>query len=136
MKQNIIIDKKSINKKVNDTWNKLAFIMQTAIPLCDELMETTEPKHQLKKAMKDFLRESEKLNGKHYKMFANAENVTCPNDKEHHSLDIWQITAKAYDDILNRPPHEVASINHIVKELEAKGVKLTDINIPYEKVKQ
>lgn len=46
-----------------------------------------------------------------------------------------KITAKAYDDILNRPPHEVASISHIINELEVKGVELTEINIPYDKVK-
>ena len=55
-------------------------------------------------------------------MFANAENVTCPNDKEHHSLDIWQITAKAYDDILNRPPHEVALRKSKTMRLEKNNV--------------
>ena len=57
-------------KHLNDTWNKLAFIMQSAIPLCDELMESTQPKHLLKKAMKDFIHEAGKMNKLHYKTYA------------------------------------------------------------------
>lgn len=122
-------------KKANNSYNSLAFLAQTMIPHIDNIVETDKPKFALKKALKDTLRECEKITNEHYQNFANfgiVEDAT--SEKGHQALDIYTITAKAYDSLFSRSANEIVSICALVERLEKDGVKLNDIAISYEPI--
>lgn len=136
--QNITINQDKKLKSLNNTYNQIGFITQVLVPKIDVLMETNKPKHAFKKACKDYLRESEKFLNEHYKNFEDFGKIEANDGKTHESLDIYQITAKAYDEafefISNRTPNEVVSIMTLINRLEKDGVNLSEINIDYEPI--
>lgn len=121
-------------KKANNSYNILAFMAQTMIPHIDELIDTNKPKFALKKALKDTLRECEKLTSEHYQNFATF-GIVEDGDKGHQALDIYTITARAYDSLFSRSANEIVSICRLIEKLEKDGVKLNEIEIPYEPIK-
>ena len=60
------IDQKQKLKKLNNIYNQIGFLAQVLLPLVDELKETTEPKHQFKKACNDMIRECERVVNTHF----------------------------------------------------------------------
>lgn len=125
-------------KHLNNQYNKAGFLAQSLIPIVDDLIETTKPKFALKKACNDLVRECEKMTSEHYNNFSDFGKVDSP-DGSHESLDIYQLTAKAYDTAIEfftqRSPNEVVSIMEIIRRLEDDGVNLSDIAISYEPLK-
>lgn len=138
-KNKVVINTSLINKnnhkKINNAYNNLAFISQSLIPMIDDLKESTEPKFEMKKAINDFLRECEKLTLKHYKNFENYGDVKdSDSGNSHHSLDIYNITASAYDYILSLSANEVVGLVEIHKSLIEKGLDIKDVPIKYNSV--
>lgn len=138
MTQNIIINESYQAKIINNAYNAVGFLAQTLIPHIDLLMETDKPKRQLKKACNDLLRESELMVKDHYSNFHNFGKVQTENDEGHEAIDIYNITAKAYDKAVEffttRTANEVVSIMALIEKLEKDGVKLADVPIEYEPI--
>jgi len=131
----IQIDETMKIKRLNNSYNKVGFLAQSMIPMIDDLIETTTPKFALKKAVNDLLRETEKMSYEHYSNFENYGKVQS-NEGEHESLDIYQLTSKAYDEAINffieRSPNEIVSIMELIRRLEKDGVNLSDIAVDYQ----
>lgn len=134
----IVINESFQNKKVNNAYNTVGFLAQTLIPHIDLLIETTKPKRQLKKACNDLLRESELMVKDHYSNFHDFGKVPTEIDEGHEAIDIYNITAKAYDKAVEffttRSANEVVSIMALIEKLEKDGVKLADVPIEYEPI--
>lgn len=124
------------NKKANNAYNKVGFLAQTLIPLIDDFMDTDKPKRLFKKACNDLLSEAVKMNNEHYADFSQFGKIANPEGLEHESLDIYNITAKAYDEayefFTTRKPNHVVSIMELIKRLEADGIDLNEIAVNYE----
>lgn len=123
-------------KKLNNIYNQIGFLAQVLLPLIDELKETTEPKHQFKKACNDIIRECEKAVISHFKHFQDFGKIPNPNGgNEHEAIDIYNVTAKAYDEAFEmfttRTANEIVSIMEIIKTKEREGLDLSDISINY-----
>ena len=135
IKATIQIDETMKIKRLNNQYNKVGFICQSLIPLVDDLIETTTPKFALKRAVNELLRETEKMSYEHYSNFENYGKVQSA-EGEHESLDIYQLTAKSYDEAVNffieRSPNEIVSIMELIRRLEKDGVNLSDIAVDYQ----
>lgn len=135
IKATIQIDDTMKIKRLNNQYNKVGFICQSLIPLVDDLIETTTPKFALKRAVNELLRETEKMSYEHYSNFENYGKVQS-SEGEHESLDIYQISAKAYDSavqfFIERSPNEIVSIMELIRRLEKDGVNLSDIAVDYQ----
>lgn len=131
----IQIDETMKIKRLNNSYNKVGFLAQSMIPMIDDLIETTTPKFALKKAVNDLLRETEKMSYEHYSNFENYGKVQS-DEGEHESLDIYQLTAKSYDEavkfFIERSPNEIVSIMELIRRLEKDGVNLSDIAVDYQ----
>lgn len=127
-------------KHLNNQYNKCGFLAQSLIPALDDLKESTSPKFQMKKACNDLLKESEKITKEHYQNFQDFGAVENPDGLPHEALDIYQVTAKAYDEAVNffteRSPNEVVSIMELIRRLEADGVKMNEIAVNYTPILQ
>lgn len=135
IKSTIQIDDTMKIKRLNNIYNQTGFICQALIPLVDQLIETTTPKFALKRAVNEFLRETEKMSYEHYSNFENYGKVQSA-EGEHESLDIYQLTAKSYDEavqfFIERSPNEIVSIMELIRRLEKDGVNLSDIAVDYQ----
>ena len=135
IKATIQIDETMKIKRLNNIYNQIGFICQALIPLVDQLIETTTPKFALKRAVNELLRETEKMSYEHYSNFENYGKVQSA-EGEHESLDIYQLTSKAYDQAVNffieRSPNEIVSIMELIRRLEKDGVNLSDIAVDYQ----
>ena len=135
IKATIQIDETMKIKRLNNVYNQTGFICQALIPLVDQLIETTTPKFALKRAVNELLRETEKMSYEHYSNFENYGKVQSA-EGEHESLDIYQLTSKAYDQAVNffieRSPNEIVSIMELIRRLEKDGVNLSDIAVDYQ----
>ena len=135
IKATIQIDETMKIKRLNNVYNQTGFICQALIPLVDQLIETTTPKFALKRAVNELLRETEKMSYEHYSNFENYGKVQS-DEGEHESLDIYQLTSKAYDQAVNffieRSPNEIVSIMELIRRLEKNGVNLSDIAVDYQ----
>lgn len=131
----IKIDETMKLKRLNNSYNKIGFLAQSLIPMIDDMLETTKPKFALKKAVNDYLRETEKLSFEHYQNFEEFGKVES-TEGSHESLDIYQLTAKSYDEAINffieRSPNEIVSIMELIRRLEKDGVNLSDIAVNYQ----
>jgi len=119
-------------KKENESYDKLAFISQSLIPLIDDLKETTQPKRQLKKTINDYLSELEKITKTHYSTFSDFGLIKQEDGNDIESIDIYNVTAKAYDRILNLKPSHLTSLVSLLDKLESDGVDLNEILIDYK----
>ena len=135
IKATIQIDETIKIKRLNNVYNQTGFICQALIPLIDQLIETTTPKFALKRAVNELLRETEKMSYEHYSNFENYGKVQSA-EGEHESLDIYQLTAKSYDEavkfFIERSPNEIVSIMELIRRLEKDGVNLSDIAVDYQ----
>ncbi|WP_347217898.1 hypothetical protein [Chryseobacterium sp.] len=135
IKATIQIDETIKIKRLNNVYNQTGFICQALIPLVDQLIETTTPKFALKRAVNELLRETEKMSYEHYSNFENYGKVHS-TEGEHESLDIYQLTSKAYDSavqfFIERSPNEIVSIMELIRRLEKDGVNLSDIAVDYQ----
>ena len=135
IKATIQIDETMKIKRLNNIYNQTGFICQALIPLVDQLIETTTPKFALKRAVNELLRETEKMSYEHYSNFENYGKVQSA-EGEHESLDIYQLTSKAYDQAVNffieRSPNEIVSIMELIRRLEKDGINLSDIAVDYQ----
>lgn len=135
IKATIKIDETMKIKRLNNQYNKVGFLCQSLIPLVDDLIETTTPKFALKRAVNELLRETEKMSYEHYSNFENYGKVQSA-EGEHESLDIYQLTAKSYDEavqfFIKRSPNEIVSIMELIRRLEKDGVNLSDIAVDYQ----
>ena len=134
IKATIQIDETMKIKRINNVYNQLGFMCQSMIPMIDVMIETTTPKFALKRAVNELLRETEKMSYEHYSNFENYGKVQSA-EGEHESLDIYQLTSKAYDQAVNffieRSPNEIVSIMELIRRLEKDGVNLSDIAVDY-----
>ena len=139
IKATIQIDETMKIKRLNNVYNQTGFICQALIPLVDQLIETTTPKFALKRAVNELLRETEKMSYEHYSNFENYGKVKSA-EGEHESLDIYQLTSKAYDSavqfFIERSPNEIVSIMELIRRLEKDGVNLSDIAVDYQPMKK
>ncbi len=122
------------NLQAKITYNRAAYIAQSLIPILDALEETTEPKRELKFHLKRTFEELDKLVRKHEREYRNHGLI----EQEDSNLapisgqDMYNITAKAYDFILEKQPNEIVSIVELVKSYEAGGINYGDFEVEYK----
>ena len=120
------------NMDLVNQYNKLAFLTPTIIDLCDTLRESTECKKELKYFINQANKEAQKMLAKHYKMYESYGTILSKeNGKEMSTEDIYNITSKSYDFLLNKSPHEICCIAQIIREAEKSGLDYTAIDIPF-----
>lgn len=121
--------------KATINYNKLGFMCLAAIPILDEMLETTEPRFALKRAMKEFLIEAEKLSNQHYKYYESYQKVE-QDGKDISTLDIYHQTAMAYDWFLNLftnfKPNEILSLKALDERFRAQGYSYEDTTIQFK----
>lgn len=122
------------NEKAKRIWNIAAFIAQSLIPILDELEESTQPQREFKYHLKRAILEGEKFIAKHFITYQNYGILKQPDGTEIHSRDVYNITAKAYDFLLNKAPHEIVSVADLIKSYEEGGVDWKDFDIEYKKI--
>lgn len=128
-----------LNYDVRMDYNRIGFILQALVPILDRLLEHNTSRFALKKAIKDFIRESEKMIKEHHGAYENHVEVDQDGVKIETS-DIYNITAKAYDYIVDclyyDKPNEILSKKSIVDKFLAEGGNLEDISIPFRSINQ
>ncbi|MBG0512908.1 hypothetical protein I4P13_15510 [Elizabethkingia meningoseptica] len=127
---NIIISNTNKQKLANNAYNEIGFIAQSLIPKIDTLKETNKPKHQLKKAVNDLLSELEKVTKEHRANFEHYGKIEA-KDGNHDALDIYYVTAKAYDELLDLPANDITSLMALNRRLKAEGVDYKEVLIDY-----
>ncbi|WP_086985155.1 hypothetical protein [Elizabethkingia miricola] len=127
---NIIISNTNKQRLANNAYNEIGFIAQSLIPKIDTLKETNKPKHQLKKAVNDLLSELEKVTKEHYSNFEHYGKIEA-EDGNHDALDIYNVTAKAYDELLDLPANDITSLMALNRRLKAEGVDYKQVLIDY-----
>ena len=118
-------------------YNRIGFILQALLPILDRFVESTQTKFALKKAVKDFIRESEKFIKEHHAAY--EEHTPVDNeDKEVETRDIYVLTARAYDSLVeslyNDKPNEILSKKYLIDKYLSSGKSLEDINIPFKPI--
>ncbi|MCT4321844.1 hypothetical protein [Elizabethkingia anophelis] len=127
---NIIITNSNKQKLANNAYNEIGFIAQALIPKIDTLKETNKPKHQLKKAVNDLLSELEKMTKEHRANFEHYGKIEA-KDGNHDALDIYYVTAKAYDELLDLPANDITSLMALNRKLKAEEVDYKEVLIDY-----
>ena len=132
---NIQFDTEKADFEAKLNYNKLGFICDILIPIIDSLKETNQYKKELKFHSNRTLAECEKIVDEHVGHY-HYHGMIDDEKNSIHSVDIYNITAKAYEEAFKffteRQPSEVASIMEIIRKAEEKGLKLQDINIEYK----
>lgn len=118
-------------------YNRIGFILQALLPILDRFVESTQTKFALKKAVKDFIRESEKFIKEHHAAY--EEHTPVDNeDKEIETRDIYVLTARAYDSLVeslyNDKPNEILSKKCLVDKFLESGGNLEDVNILFKPI--
>ena len=122
------------DNEAKNKWNQAAFITQSLLPILDSLEETTSPQRQFKYHLKRAILEGEKFLEKHFNIYENHGELTQPDGTIIHSRDVYNTTAKAYDFVLNKKPHEMCGIAELLKSYEAGGIDYTEFDIEYQKI--
>lgn len=130
----IIITNSNKQRLANNAYNEIGFIAQALIPKIDTLKETNKPKHQLKKAVNDLLSELEKITKEHYSNFSDYGIVESDEGCKHEALDIYNVTAKAYDELLSLPANEITSLMALNRRLKDSGVDYKQVLIDYQPI--
>lgn len=128
-----------ITREQTIDYNKLGFIAPIMIELIDNLKESPYYKQGLKNSLNLTLTELEKLTSAHFNSYETYGKVPIPEGGEMEARDIYNNTSKGYDEILSRPPSEVAQIAELVRRFEADGNKISEIEsyyFPVEKSKK
>jgi len=123
---NIIIDNRQRDHKNSKLFNQVAFLLNCAIPLLDQLKETTAYNKELKFHGNQVLKQMEKYTEGHQKLFMFGGDVPIPGtDKSINAQDIFNITDTAYEKLLswasNRHPNHIVSLITTIERLEASG---------------
>ena len=124
--RNIIIDHQQRDNKNSKLFNQIAFLLNCAIPLLDELKETTAYNKELKFHGNQVLKQMEKYTEGHQKLFMFGGEVQVPgSDKSINAQDIFNITDTAYEKLItwvsNRHPNHIVSLMTTIERMEASG---------------
>lgn len=140
MTNNIILSSKT-DTIARDNWNKLGFIAPIVIDIIDRLKDTNAYEKQLKFHLNQGLKLLEKVSDKHSSAYQNYGEIQQPDGDlaPIHSRDVYNITAKAYEVLFmiftEKSPSEICCIAQLISTAYEKGIDLTQIEIPYEKLK-
>ena len=123
---NIIIDYSKRDNYNSKLYNQLAFLLNCAIPIMDELKETDKYKNEIKLHGNQFLKHIEKFTADHQKLFMFGGQVEIPGTgKTINAQDIFNITDTAYEKLLawagKRHPNHIVSLLTTIERLEASG---------------
>ena len=121
-------EKADFEAKLN--YNKIGFLADILVEVNEKLLETNQYRQEIKLHGKGLSKACESIITSHYKSFEDFGNID-----DMHSLNIYQITAKAYDEAFKffteRKPNEICSIMELIRKSEEKGLDLKDIAIEY-----
>ena len=125
-------EKADFEAKLN--YNKIGFLADILVEVNEKLLETNQYRQEIKLHGKGLSKACESIITSHYKSFENFGNID-----DMHSLNIYQITAKAYEEAFKffteRKPNEICSIMELIRRSEENGMDLKDIIIEYVPVK-
>ena len=125
-------EKADFEAKLN--YNKIGFLADILVEVNEKLLETNQYRQEIKLHGKGLSKACESIITSHYKSFENFGNID-----DMHSLNIYQITAKAYEEAIKffaeRKPNEICSIMELIRRSEENGMDLKDIIIEYVPVK-
>ena len=125
-------EKADFEAKLN--YNKIGFLADILVEVNEKILETNQYRQEIKLHGKGLSKACESIITSHYKSFENFGNI-----EDMHSLNIYQITAKAYDEAFKffteRKPNEICSIMELIRRSEENGLDLKDIIIEYIPVK-
>ena len=125
-------EKADFESKLN--YNKIGFLADILVEVNEKLLETNQYRQEIKLHGKGLSKACESIITSHYKSFENFGNID-----DMHSLNIYQITAKAYEEAFKffteRKPNEICSIMELIRRSEENGLDLKDIIIEYVPVK-
>lgn len=125
-------EKADFESKLN--YNKIGFLADILVEVNEKLLETNQYRQEIKLHGKGLSKACESIITSHYKSFENFGNID-----DMHSLNIYQITAKAYEEAFKffteRKPNEICSIMQLIRRSEENGLDLKDIAIEYVPVK-
>ena len=125
-------EKADFEAKLN--YNKIGFLADILVEVNEKLLETNQYRQEIKLHGKGLSKACESIITSHYKSFEDFGNID-----DMHSLSIYQITAKAYEEAFKffteRKPNEICSIMELIRKSEEKGLDLKDIAIEYVPVK-
>ena len=125
-------EKADFEAKLN--YNKIGFLADILVEVNEKLLETNQYRQEIKLHGKGLSKACESIINTHYKSFENFGNID-----DMHSLNIYQITAKAYEEAFKffteRKPNEICSIMELIRRSEENGLDLKDIAIEYIPVK-
>lgn len=125
-------EKADFEAKLN--YNKIGFLADILVEVNEKLLETNQYRQEIKLHGKGLSKACESIINTHYKSFEDFGNID-----DMHSLNIYQITAKAYEEAFKffteRKPNEICSIMQLIRRSEEKGLDLKDIAIEYVPVK-
>lgn len=115
-------------------YNRVGFALQAILPILDRLVENTRTKFGLKKAVKDLIRESEDFIKKHHEAYEQHDPMV-QDEKDIETRDIYMITARAYDWVIEMlysdKPNEILSKKHLIDQYLEAGNSLEDVNVLY-----
>ena len=125
-------EKADFEAKLN--YNKIGFLADILVEVNEKLLETNQYRQEIKLHGKGLSKACESIITSHYKSFEDFGNID-----DMHSLNIYQITAKAYEEAFKffteRKPNEICSIMELIRRSEENGLDLKDISIEYVPVK-
>jgi hypothetical protein len=125
-------EKADFEAKLN--YNKIGFLADILVEVNEKLLETNQYRQEIKLHGKGLSKACESIITSHYRSFEDFGNI-----EDMHSLNIYQITAKAYDEAFKffteRKPNEICSIMELIRKSEEKGLDLKDIAIEYVPIK-
>ena len=121
-------EKADFEAKLN--YNKIGFLADILVEVNEKLLETNQYRQEIKLHGKGLSKACESIITSHYKSFEDFGNID-----DMHSLNIYQITAKAYEEAFKffteRKPNEICSIMELIRRSEENGLDLKDIIIEY-----
>ena len=121
-------EKADFEAKLN--YNKIGFLADILVEVNEKLLETNQYRQEIKLHGKGLSKACESIINTHYKSFEDFGNID-----DMHSLNIYQITAKAYEEAFkfftDRKPNEICSIMELIRRSEENGLDLKDIAIEY-----
>jgi hypothetical protein len=125
-------EKADFEAKLN--YNKIGFLADILVEVNEKLLETNQYRQEIKLHGKGLSKACESIITSHYKSFEDFGNI-----EDMHSLNIYQITAKAYEEAFKffteRKPNEICSIMELIRRSEENGLDLKNIAIEYVPIK-
>lgn len=122
-------------EKIIKELNKIGFLSDVFIDLIDRLEGSNVYKLRLKNLLKQVLKELEKISGFQYKAYAtygmlpnySTQGDIDKKDKKIDSLDVYNITSKAYQELFdlltNKKPSDLVVLLEHIKSLTDEDLK-------------